>query len=92
MSRTCFGACLAGIVTTALGRLAVSAFTPPEKNGRIAFARYAEGQPGGEPSGGAIFTIGTNGREERRVTRPPAGACDTQPDCSPDGSRIVFER
>jgi Tol biopolymer transport system component len=85
--------CLAGLVAVALATLAVSASaTPPEKNGRIAFARYALGSPGGDPSGGAIFTIGTNGHGERQLTHPPAGASDTQPDWSPDGSRIVFER
>ena len=73
------------LVTTALA-------TPPGKNGRIAFTRYADGAPGGEPSRGAIFTIGANGKGERRVTRPPAGASDVQPDWSRDGSRIVFER
>jgi Tol biopolymer transport system component len=73
--------------------LAVAASaTPPGKNGQVAFARYAKGQPGGDPSYGSIFTIGTDGRGERRVTRPPAGASDTQPDWSADGSRIVFVR
>lgn len=33
-----------------------------------------------------------NGKGERQVTRPPAGASDVQPNWSPDGSRIAFER
>ncbi len=84
---------LASIGMAVAAVLATSASTtPPGKNGQIAFARYAEGQPGGDPSGGSIFTIGTDGRGERRLTRPPAGASDVQPDWSPGGSRIVFER
>lgn len=66
--------------------------TPPGKNGLIAFTRYAEGDRGGEGRWGSIFTIGVDGKGERRVTRPPAGASDEQPDWSPDGSRIVFKR
>ena len=66
--------------------------TPPGKNGLIAFTQYAKAERGGEPSAGAIFTIDASARATRRVTRPPAGASDVQPDWSPDGSRIVFER
>jgi hypothetical protein len=41
--------------------------TPPGKNGQIAFARYAMGRPGGEPTGGVIFlrsapTVGESAR------------------------------
>ena len=59
--------------------------TPPDRNGLIAFSRY----PG---TYGAIFTIQADGSGSRQVTRPPAGTTDFQPDWSPDGSRIVFER
>jgi Tol biopolymer transport system component len=84
---------ITALVAVVMGILAVSAgATPPGKNGQIAFTRYAKGQPGGDPSYGSIFTIGTDGRGERRVTRPPAGASDTQPDWSKDGSRIVCTR
>jgi len=89
------GLALVAMVTLAalVGTLAVAASaTPPGKNGQIAFTRYASGVKGGEPSAGAIFTVGVNGKGERQVTRPPAGASDVQPDWSPDGSRIVFER
>ena len=83
---------IGAIALAVLGTLAMSASaTPPGKNGQIAFARFAVVR-GGESSAGSIFTIGVNGRGERRVTRPPAGASDTQPDWSRDGSRIVFER
>ena len=90
MSRTLVCGALASMV--ALGTLAVSAFaTPPGKNGRIAFSRFATVQ-GGESKYGSIYTIGLNGKGERRLTRPPAGASDFQPDWSYDGLRIVFER
>ena len=85
------------LVVGIVGSTSASA-TPPGKNGRIAFTRYATIDVGvsaggrSEPRRGAIFTIGVNGKGERRVTRPPAGATDFQPDWSPDGSEIVFER
>ncbi len=62
--------------------------TPPGKNGRIAFMRAAT--PDGE--NGSIFTRDANGKLESRVTTPPAGGGDFQPDWSADGSRIAFER
>ena len=62
--------------------------TPPGENGLIAFTRNADASG----STGSIYIINANGKGERRVTRAPAGARDTQPDWSPDGSRIVFER
>jgi TolB protein len=82
--------CLGVAVAAAL--VATAAATPPGKNGQIAFTRYAHGVRGGDPSRGSIFTIGVDGKGERRVTRAPVGASDVQPDWSPDGSRIVFER
>ncbi len=66
--------------------------TPPGTNGLIAFTRYATAGSGGDASNGSIFTIGVNGKGERRVTRPPAGASDVAPDWSADKSRIVFSR
>jgi TolB protein len=70
-----------------------AAATPPGRNGKIAFTRYAAVDVGsGEPRRGAIFITGLNGKGERQLTRPPTGASDFQPDWSPDGSRIVFER
>lgn len=92
MARTICGACLAGVAAAVLGILAVSASaTPPGKNGQIAFSRFATVE-GGESRHGSIYTIGVNGKGERRLTRSPAGASDFQPDWSADSSRIVFER
>ncbi len=62
--------------------------TAPGKNGLIAFTRYTDASR----SAGSIFTIAPNGGGERRVTRALARVVDYQPDWSPDGSRIVFER
>ena len=78
---TGLAACTAMLAAEALA-------TPPGKDGRIAFLRA--GTPDGE--NGSIFTLGSNGKLETRVTRPPVGASDFQPDWSPDGSRIAFER
>ncbi len=80
---------IALILLAAVGAMAgAGSATPPGKNGLIAFTRNAD------PSGttGSIYVIDANGKGERRLTRAPVGARDTQPDWSPDGSRIVFER
>ena len=79
---------LAGLATL-VGLVAMPASaTPPGKNGLIAFGRNADSSA----TTGSIYVIGANGKGERRVTRATAGARDTQPDWSPDGSQIVFER
>ena len=62
--------------------------TAPGKNGGIAFKRYLDSGR----STGAIFTVDASGKAERQVTRPEAGVVDDQPDWSPDGSLLVFER
>jgi Tol biopolymer transport system component len=58
------------------------------KNGRIAFRRFLNE----ERTWGAVFTIRPNGTGERQVTHPPEGFVDRNPDVSPDGRRIAFER
>ena len=60
----------------------------PGENGRIAFRRFLNQ----EQDWGAVFTINPDGRGERQVTFPPPGVVDRNPDVSPDGRRIVFER
>jgi Tol biopolymer transport system component len=57
-------------------------------NGRIAFRRFLNE----ERTWGAVFTIKPNGRGERQITHPAPGFVDRNPDYSPDGRRIAFER
>src|SRR5262245_4263954 len=62
--------------------------TFPGRNGRIAFRRFFND----EQTWGAVFTIDPDGTDERQVTFPPEGYVDRNPDVSPDGRRIAFER
>jgi hypothetical protein len=62
--------------------------TFPDDNGRIAFRRFLNE----DRTTGAVFTIRPNGTRERQVTIPPQGYVDRNPDISPDGKRIAFER
>ena len=57
-------------------------------SGRIAFRRYLDEAQ----THGAIFTVNPDGTDEKQVTDPPEGVIDDQPDWSPDGKRIAFER
>ena len=81
---------LAAVV--AIGAMAISAVpvqaTFPDDNGRIAFRRFLNE----DRTTGAVFTITPNGTHERQVTFPPEGYVDRNPDISPDGRRITFER
>ena len=57
-------------------------------NRRIAFRRLLNT----DRTWGAVFTINPNGTDEVQVTHPPQGYVDRNPDVSPNGKRIVFER
>jgi TolB protein len=62
--------------------------TFPDVNGRIAFRRFLDA---GQTTG-AVFTVNPDGSGEVQVTRSRAGFVDRNPDVSPDGRRIVFQR
>jgi Tol biopolymer transport system component len=62
--------------------------TYPGENGRIAFRRYFDA----DKQHGAVFTINPDGTGEVQVTHTKPGYVDQNPDVSPDGTRIAFQR
>jgi TolB protein len=56
--------------------------------GRIAFRRYFDDAQ----TRGAVFVINTEGTGEKQLTDPPPDTVDDNPDWSPDGRRIAFDR
>jgi TolB protein len=79
-------ACLAPAITSVTSQTAQATFAG--RNGRIAFRRFLND----EQSWGAVFTINADGTDEQQITFPPQGFVDRNPDVSPDGQRIAFER
>ena len=80
------------VVGLLISAVAISALpaqaTFPGENGRIAFRRFLNRHM----TWGAVFTIEPDGTDELQVTHPPVGFVDRNPDISPDGRRIAFER
>ena len=75
------------LVVVGLGAAPAHA-TFPDRNGRIAFRRFLDA----EQTWGALFTVRADGKDERQLTFPPRGFEDRNPDISPDGRQVVFER
>ncbi len=63
--------------------------TPPGRDGKIAFQRFLFQD---DPLQADIWLANADGSGERRVTRAPRGFVDGEPDWSPDGKQIVFQR
>jgi Tol biopolymer transport system component len=62
--------------------------TTPGANGPIAFRRWLDV----DHTTSAIVAIRSDGTGERLLTHPATGTEDTQPDWSPDGRLVAFER
>ena len=75
-------------LTLVAAAAAIASATPPGPNGSIAFRRYFDETH----ATGAIFVADAGGKGIRQITTPPAGVLDTNPDWSPDGTRIAFQR
>jgi Tol biopolymer transport system component len=68
--------------------VAASAGTPPGQNGKLAFRRLFNPAR----TWGAIFTANPDGSGLLQLTHPLRSVSDIEPDWSPDGSKILFQR
>jgi Tol biopolymer transport system component len=57
-------------------------------SGKIVFRRFLDA----EEKQGALFVRNADGSDERQLTRPLVGVVDDNPDWSPDGTHILFDR
>jgi TolB protein len=88
-STRCLGAAAALVAVAALGVAATGAWaTAPGKNGKLAFRRYLDEAH----TQGSLFTANPDGSMLRQITHAAKGVLDIEPDWSPDGTKIVFQR
>ena len=79
----------AAALTAAGVSAGLSQATSPGSNGRIAFNRY---ELHARPLTAHIVVANSDGSRQRTITHAARQYADDQPDWSPDGSRIMFER
>lgn len=66
----------------------VASATAPGKNGELAFRRYLDANH----TQSALFTANPDGSGLRQLTHPAKRVLDIEPDWSPNGKQIVFQR
>src|SRR5215831_933510 len=81
-------ACVGALVVAGVGT-GLSQATAPGSNGRIAFTRY---ELHDTPLTSHIVVANSDGSGQRTITHASRQYEDDQPDWSPNGSRILFER
>ena len=79
---------LGAVVVALLCITAAASATPPGENGKLAFRRWLNPQH----TWGAVFTADPGGSAVRQITHPHKFVADVEPDWSPDGTRILFQR
>src|SRR5207237_6794837 len=62
--------------------------TPPGRNGKIVFRRYFNQ----DHSWGVLFTVNPDESGIRQITHPGKGVLDNEPDWSPNGRQVAFQR
>jgi Tol biopolymer transport system component len=86
-----------GLIALAIVLLAACSGGDPEPEqktasevpaGTIVFRRFLDEQQ----QQAALFTMSTDGKNERQITKPPDYSIDSFPDWSPDGKQVVFHR
>jgi Tol biopolymer transport system component len=89
------GRCSALVLVTAvcatatlIGSATLAQATPPGKNGPIVFRRYLDIAK----TRSALFSVNPDGTNVKQLTRPAPYVIDLEPDWSPNGARIAFER
>ena len=81
-------ALLAVTTLAVVGVCPTASATAPGRNGKIAFRRYLDP----DRTVSALFTANPDGSAAHQITHPGKGVLDVEPDWSPNGTKIVFQR
>jgi len=78
----------AAVAAALAGSATLAQATVPGKNGRIVYRRFLDTAK----TRSALFTVNPDGTKVKQVTRPAPHVIDLEPDWSPNGATIAFER
>ena len=78
------------VVTAGSIAAATAGATSPGANGPIVYSHPISS--GRHHTTFVISVLNSDGSADHQLTRPPAGSLDEEPDFSPDGSKVAFQR